>query len=236
MHPSRYVHMFPKQRDLMGFDEVRHCFPVGDHSCSSVYLLREKGKEIIHRSGFRSGTNTKSYSLTGNSLTVVLHHHQDPRGEIFWTVTYADEHECDKTDRCFAWIYGLYRLIKRSLPEQIKRSADGFDSALAFEVVLLSLILRLVCLLSHRKRTAPGLRNLPFSAISTRLFCPTSECDCCVRISPNKRVFGGKRSQFRNEPGVKTSWETRFDFSQPTWYSQRPWNKHCILFYIITIL
>lgn len=46
MHPSRYVHMFPKQRDLMGFDEVRHCFPVGDHSCSSVYLLREKGKEL----------------------------------------------------------------------------------------------------------------------------------------------------------------------------------------------
>lgn len=30
MYPSRFVHMFPRQRDLMGFDEVRErlcCLP-----------------------------------------------------------------------------------------------------------------------------------------------------------------------------------------------------------------
>lgn len=39
MSPSRYVHMLPKQRDLMGFDEVRP-------GCCVDIFCRKNGKKL----------------------------------------------------------------------------------------------------------------------------------------------------------------------------------------------
>lgn len=107
------------------------------------------------------------------------------------------------------YIHGLYRSL---FPVTISRcfySQFSFwhCAKITYEGYTVTKYWRLIHSLSHHKWIGSRVWlevswDHFFSAISACLFCPASECDCCVHISPNEAIIQEKHQPGVNTPGV----------------------------------